>query len=86
MATGVYLLCALMSVACAGILIREYVRSHTRLLLWSSLSFACMAVSNLLMFAGFVVWPAIDLSLARAASAAVAVVLLIFGLVWQVEY
>ena len=86
MATAVYLLCALMSIVCAGVLIREYFRSHTTLLLWSSLSFACLAVSNMLVFTDFVLLPATDLSLARAASAAAAVALLLFGLVWHVEY
>lgn len=86
MGNAVYLLCALTSVASAGILVREYVRSHTPLLLWSSLAFACLAVSNMLVFTAFVVLPAVDLSLARALSAAVAVALLIFGLVWHVEY
>jgi len=85
MATAVYLLCALTSSACAGLLIREYFRRHTPLLLWSSLSFICLAVSNALVFTDFVILPSVDLSLARAASAAVAVALLLFGLVWHSE-
>ena len=43
MANGVYFLCALTSGLCAILLIREYMRHHTRLLLWSSLAFSCFA-------------------------------------------
>lgn len=85
MAAIVYFLCALTSAACAAVLIREYVRRHTRLLLWSSLSFICLALSNAMVFTDFVILPARDLSLVRAGSAVTAVVLLLFGLVWHTE-
>ncbi len=86
MATAVYFLCAVTSTLCAALLIREYVRRpHTRLLLWSSLSFTALALSNALVFTDFVVFPDVDLSLLRAATACAAVALLLFGLVWEAE-
>lgn len=85
MAAAVYLLCALTSVLCATLLLRQYARGRTRLLLWSSLSFVCFAVSNALMFMDFVVLPARDLSLIRAATACAAAAILVVGLVWEVE-
>lgn len=86
MATAVYLLCAVTSALCAALLVREYIRRpRTRLLLWSSLSFTALALSNSLVFTDFVILPDIDLSLIRAATACAAVALLLFGLVWEAE-
>ena len=85
MAAGVYLLCALTSLLCTILLLLEYRRRRTRLLLWSSLSFLCFTVSNALVFTDFVVLPGSDLSVIRATTACGAVALLVFGLVWDLE-
>lgn len=85
MANAVYFLCAVTSALCAIVLIREYLRRHTRLLLWSSLAFSGFAFSNALVFADFVVLPDADLSLVRAASACLAIALLLIGLIWTAE-
>jgi len=85
LATAVYLLCGLTSAACAVALIRTYVRQRTRLLLWSSLSFAGLAVSNALVVVDFVMLPRFDLAIFRAATACVAVALLLVGFVWEAE-
>lgn len=80
----VYLLCALTSLVCTTLLWRAYGRSRTRLLFWSGLAFVGFAANNALLFVDLVVVPtAIDLSLLRAATAFVAVVVLLFGLVWE---
>lgn len=83
MAEAVYLLCALTSAACAILLIRSYGRTRSRLLLWSSLCFLGLALNNTLLFVDLVLVPTIDLSVARGAVALAAVVLLLFGLVWE---
>ncbi len=83
MATAVYLLCAVTSALCAALLLREYRRSSTRLLLWSSLSFVGFAINNALVFVDMVVLPDGDLTLVRALTAAVAISLLLFGLIWN---
>jgi uncharacterized protein DUF5985 len=83
MGVAVYLLCALTSCLCAILLLREYRRARTRLLLWTSVSFICWGVNNALVLIDFVVLPEIDLSLLRSAAAFVAVVTMLYGLVWD---
>jgi hypothetical protein len=62
------------------------VRRRTAILLWSSLCFLGLAVNNTLLFIDLVLLPAsIDLSLLRAAVGASATMLLVIGLVWNVE-
>jgi hypothetical protein len=84
MAETVYLLCAAMSVACAMLLLRGYLRQRTRLLLWSSLCFVLLALNNLLLFVDLIVArDAVDLSLWRSATALAGVGVLVFGLIWE---
>jgi hypothetical protein len=85
MATVVYLLCALTSSLCAVLLLRDYVRKSTRLLLTSSLAFVGLAISNALVFVDFVVIPGTDLAWLRAGTACIAVALLVHGLVRDTE-
>jgi hypothetical protein len=82
-AAAVYLLCMLTSAFCAMLLLREYRRAGGRLLLWSSLSFVGFAANNALVFTDMVVLPGSDLALVRALAALAAVLLLVFGLVWD---
>jgi hypothetical protein len=81
----VYLSCALTSVGCAGLLLRRYTQRRTRLLLWSSLCFAGLAVNNVLLFADLVLAPATDLAIWRAATGLGSVLLLVHGLIWDSE-
>jgi hypothetical protein len=83
MAEAVYLLCAGTSVICALLLFRGYRASRTRLLFWSSLCFAGLAANNVLLFLDLVVITELDLSLWRSLVGLVALMLLIFGLVWE---
>jgi hypothetical protein len=83
MASAVYLLCALASSFCAVLLVRSYARTRTRLLLWSSLCFIGLTISNILLFVDLVIVPEIDLSLARSGTAFASIVLLVIGLVWE---
>jgi hypothetical protein len=83
-ADAVYVLCMLTSAFCAALLLREYRKSLTPLLLWSSLSFVVWAAANFLLVVDLVVLPATtDLSLLRSIVALVAVSLLIYGLLWD---
>jgi hypothetical protein len=79
----VYVLCALTSVVCAGLLLRSYLANRSKLLLWSTLCFIGLAINNIFLFVDLVVVPDIDLRLARSGSAISALVLLTFGLVWE---
>jgi hypothetical protein len=85
MAPLVYALGALTTLLCAVLLLRGYARTRQRLLLWSGLCFAILTLSNGLLFVDLVVLPEIDLYRARLATAAFAMVLLVFGLVWESE-
>ena len=85
MATAVYLLCALTSGLCTWLLFRMYRRTGARLLMWSALSFAGWTVANGLVFADFVMFPDVDLMLFRTMAGCAAIVLLLFGLVWDTE-
>ena len=83
MAKTVYILCALTCVGCAVLLFRTYLARKTRLVLWSSLCFACLAVNNGVLVADLIVWPETDLSLWRHLTALAAFLILVFGLVWD---
>jgi len=83
MAELVYLACALTSSACAALLLRSYLNGRSRLLLYSCLCFAGLALNNILLFIDLAVAPSIDLELARTAIALGSIVLLVIGLVWE---
>lgn len=83
MASVVYALCALTSLACAVLLLRAYRASPAPLLLWSGLGFIGFTVNNVLLFVDLVLVPSIDLSIYRDISAAAAVMVLLFGLIWH---
>ena len=83
MAGLVYVLSTLTSALCAVLLLRDYRRTSTRLLLWSGLSFAGFALANALVFLDLVVVRDTDLSTLRAATGCGAIALLIYGLVWD---
>jgi hypothetical protein len=84
MAEAVYLLCAATSVACAGLLLRGYLRQRTRLLLWSSVCFVLLALNNALLFIDLIIVPTtLDLSAWRSVTALAGVGVLLFGLIWE---
>lgn len=83
MATLVYALCALTSLACAVLLLRGYSATRARLLLWSGLCFAGLAANNVLLLIDKRLVPTMDLSLWRSLPALAGVALLLYGLVWE---
>lgn len=92
MAETVYILCALTSIACAVMLIRGYMRSHARFLLWSSLCFVALAINNAMLFFDKVVFPEVDFGFAgiglggwRGVVALIGLLLLLYGLIWDTE-
>jgi hypothetical protein len=86
MASAVYILCTLTSMACAVLLIRGYHQSRKRLLLWSSLCFWGMTLNNLILFIDLSVLPdSVDLAVYRNSLALFSTMLLLFGLVWETE-
>lgn len=85
MAPVIYSLCALTSLACCVLLWRGWRAGGNRLLFWSALCFAGLTVNNLLLVVDKVVLPTQALFTWRLASALVAVLLLLFGLIWEEE-
>ena len=81
----VYILNSVTFATCSTLLGRAYWRVRQRLLLWSALCFAGLAMSNLLIFVDLVMLPQTDLYLLRLTTAAVSMLLLVFGLIWEGE-
>lgn len=79
----IYLLCALTSLACAGLLLRGYWRSRARMLLWVSAGFVGFALSNILLFVDLVLLPEVDLLLVRNSLMLGGVLLMLYGLIWD---
>lgn len=85
MAETIYSLCTLTSLACAWLLLRSYRRTGHRLLFWSGLCFAGMTLNNILLLLDKLALPDVDLSTLRLATALVALLLLLYGLIYEKE-
>jgi hypothetical protein len=83
MAETVYLLCGITSVACTVLLLRAYLENKSKLLFWSSLCFGGLALNNVLLFVDLVIVPTADLGVLRSLLAVLAMMTLLFGLVWE---
>ena len=83
MAESIYGLCTVTSIVCTILLMRKFVRTRARILLWSSFCFAGLALNNLLLIVDLVVVPDVDLSLERGCVALAGLAPLVFGLVWE---
>lgn len=83
MAEAVYILCALLSAACAVLLMRGWRRNHTRLLLYSGLCFVWLALNNSILLIDLVLVPDIDLSMARTLTSLGGAATLLYGLIWD---
>jgi hypothetical protein len=86
LASLVYLLGAIVTAMCAILLLRGFARSRSRLLLWSGLCFAGLTVSNAILFIDLVLLPTeLSLYMWRLGTAAAAMLLLVYGLVFESE-
>jgi hypothetical protein len=81
----VYLLCAATSIGCALLLLRGYLRTRSRLLLWSSLCFVGLALDNSLLFADRVLFPDETVFTLRRLLSLAGVGVLLFGLIWDAD-
>ncbi len=73
----------LVAVICAILLLRAYGKVRMRLLLWTGLCFAGLAVWNGLVVADLFVLPEENLYRLRLGVAATAMVLLVYGLMFE---
>lgn len=83
MAAFAYALATMTALACALLLTRGYRRSRFRLLLWSGLCFWGFFLGHLLIYCDTVLFPHIDLYVARISVWFISMLLLMFGLVWE---
>jgi hypothetical protein len=85
-ATIVYVLCFLTSAGCGWLLVRSYLRTRTKLLLWTAACFVLLAVNNFIVVVDLVLLPdAIDLRYARLAANAAALATLLYGFIWELD-
>ncbi|HEX4758759.1 MAG TPA: DUF5985 family protein [Terracidiphilus sp.] len=83
MNAALYILICLTMLLCAVLLFRAYFNVRRRLLLWSGLCFAVLTISNLLVALDLVIFTNIDLYSWRLGSTALALVLMLYGLIWE---
>jgi hypothetical protein len=84
--TLVYALCFATSGLCAFLLGRAFLRSRSRMLLWSTICFGLLAVVHLLVIFDLVIYPtSVDLRPERMWLTLVAVAVLLFGFIWREE-
>ena len=81
--TIISLLCVVTSLLCAYLLARAYTHGRTRLLIWSAICFAMMALNNLVLAIDVLLLPDVDLTIPRAATALLAVTVLLYGFIWE---
>jgi Family of unknown function (DUF5985) len=83
MAAAVFILSALISLACAALLLRSFTRTRSGLLLWAGICFTGLTLNNLLLFLDEVAADDIDLSTWRTVPALAGMLALVFGLIWE---
>lgn len=83
MADFVYGLCMITSILCALLLMRGYRQSRTRLLFWSALCFAGLALNSALLMVDLYIVPETDLFYLRTGVALLAITALLYGLIWE---
>jgi hypothetical protein len=64
-------------------LLRSYLQNHVRLLFWSSLCFFGLMIDNLILYYDVVIVPEVDLTIWRKLPGLVAIMMLLFGLIWE---
>ena len=85
MAEAVYVLCALTSLGCAILLLRQWWSAKARLLMWSALCFICLFFNNVLLVIDKIVFPAIPMSSFVKVPALIGLAIFLFGLIWEDE-
>lgn len=83
MAAAAYILGFLVTLTCGILLFRAWAVGRKRLLLWSAVCFCGLSLSNLLVFVDLVLLPNVDLYLLRLLVATGAMLILLYGLIWE---
>ena len=79
-----YLMAVLTCLACTVLLARGYRNTGVRLLLWGTLCFVGLSISNVLLFFDLIVFPTeVDLRLWRLGAALIGLMFLLYGFIWE---
>ena len=81
----IYGLCALTALLCSWLLLRAYAAGKYKLLLWGGLCFAALTLNNILLVVDKIIFPLIDFSTWRLATALGGMAILLYGLIWDAE-
>jgi hypothetical protein len=86
MAEIAYALCTITALLCTWLLLRGYSQSGYKLLLWGGLCFFGLTLNNALLMIDKVVLPTtVDLFTWRLVLALGAMIVLLYGLIWDAE-
>lgn len=80
-----YLMAVLTCFACTILLGRSYLQTHLRLLLWSTLCFVGLTISNVLLFFDLMIFTELDLRPWRLTFALAGLLFLLYGFIWEAE-
>ena len=81
----IYLLCALTALLCSWLLLKAYRKSGYKLLLWGGLCFVGLTLNNALLIVDKFLVPYIDLYTWRLLLALVALIIFLYGLIFDSE-
>ncbi len=85
MAATVFIACAVTSALCVVLLVRGWLATRSRLLLWSSLGFTGLALNNIILVLDRLVIVDANLALVRAVPAFLGVLVLLTGCIWDAD-
>jgi hypothetical protein len=85
MAALFYGLCTVTALFCSWLLLRAYQDSRYKLLLWGGLCFLGLTLNNALLVADKLFFPDINLFTWRLIVALIAILVLLYGLIWDAE-
>jgi hypothetical protein len=85
MASIFYALCALAAAFCAYVLLRAYNSIRYRLLLWGGFCFIGLTLNNALLIIDKMVLPEVNLFTWRLVVALVALLIMLYGILWDAE-
>jgi hypothetical protein len=70
---------------CAILLLRAYVHRRVRLSMWSGICFVGLTMNNVALVADLVVFPQLDLRLARQLPAVIGMMFLLYGFICDAD-
>jgi hypothetical protein len=83
MAAYVYALCALLSMGCTWMLLKQYRRSRVAIVLWTLIGFFGVSLNNILLFIDLMIGPAYDLTMIRLFVSFFGLGISVSGLLWD---